>query len=906
MWVKKFLLAVGICMSIPMAASAAAEIEKITPSQPSGVYEPVDEVGFTLEYQTDIDTKMQYVVTDIRGREQLSGTVEFQTGTASRTLELGRFPTGWYRVRFYHNGRENTDEYCAFSVTPPMSVKTTAENPFAADQAGQYMNWNDGQRAGYARALRLAGIDLVRERMSDTESVSYDPDIAAQANALAAEGIGVLEMLARNELIDYNENLFDVYRKSLDNAREYAGRVTGWESVNEAELSGAVPDEVASYYKARALGVLDSGSGAVKTFGGLCIWDTCFSEVFLQNDVLSYADNYNLHSHRSGTTELYNLFPGDQVFRARMLSTAYGGGRQVWVTEAGMNSGVDSRSLILDEYMIPQANYVITSAVESIARGGTDKHFWFLARHYIENGKEFGIFSYNDMPYPAYSALAVMTYYLGAGEFLGEVSLLPEGVRGYMFSDGINDTAVLWNTQNETRYVQLNTVSGAAVIDLTGNRTDISADRTNGKINIPVSGSPVIVKLQGKTENNYYPKHFPAYETTAVSSVNDAKRIVLKQKWQTKNTVNAKYEIQPGQEYVIELEVYNFSKKEMTGKISAKVSDRLIAEPSEPVSYRVGANGKTVLRFTVKSNGCVQTGGDAYLSFTGNAGGEELSPSVALCSVKADQSAFEVTPFDGYLSKDSWLANSPAKMTVLQEKNGIGFVFSFTPDISDWWAYPQLKIAEGTLADADGISFTRTCDTEAYPMDGVSTRVFLWTEEGDSYLANVGVCTDGEYSCQLAWSSFSKFGSTLSDLDPDKITRISVGFNAPLSQEPKSYYYKISDFGWFSGSDAEMLHPQITLKGINDRTVYRTGSLPAVSADIPEGLQDVKVYLNFEEYHEWNEKDGTLSVSLAELKEGAYHLMITGFDDFHYAVRAEVSFYLDSGTNGLGKGTFFD
>ena len=912
MKLKGFIIVALLMLFGPVysvSAVSSCVIDGIYPSENIGVFETGQEVSFSISYSVDEDVYISYSVSDIWDLQKDHGEILFQKSGNSVTINLGQFKAGWYRVRFYDTeGLQN--HYCAFSVVEPLSSRRKVKNHFAADQAGQYMNWSREKREDYAKALRLAGIDMVRERMSDYDNSDYDAQIEAQVDALHNNDINIMEMLARNQYIDYGENLFDIYSKAKKNAEYYSKRVGIWESVNEADASGmTAPDEAASYFKARAIGIIDSGAKAAKTFGGLCNWNTSFTEIFMQNDVMSYADNFNLHSHRTGQTEGYNAFPSNPIKNARELSTVYGGGKPIWVSEAGISCAVDSNELLLDEYMPIQAKYVITSAVESIARGGTDKHFWFLARHYIENGREFGIFSKNDMPYAAYSSLATLTYYLGKGRILGELKEKPQSCVGYMFSDGENDVAVIWNTEDKTDYVQFNTDEDVQVINLVGDNTPIRYSEVNRKINIPITYYPVIVKFNGSTTGNYFPKEFPEYDEINVVTLSDSKKVVLKQNWKTKDIVNAQYRIEHGQSYLIALNVYNFSDTNMTGTITANTTEMLNITSKPTVKYSVPAGEKATITFTVAADNNYSAGGIAHLSFSGTANGEELSPSVSECYVLPDIDNIEFIYFNGCNNESEWQPNSSGHMTNFGQptnNEGMKFVFNFNENVTDRWAYPRFSINAGTLGDSDGIVFKTAAYSSECDVSSMDMKVIVWTADGNSYIASGGNCADGIGIYSLKWDDFKKFSGTTKELNTADISTISIGFNAEYSPVEVSYSYTLKEFGYFKGNSPVSEEPTIIINGIHNGAKRIAHDTVMLSAQIPGDLKKIGVYLDYASCPYTNNGDGTIEIKLSDIAEGAHSLIVAGFDEFNHAVRTSVNFYAADKKNIYVKGTFFE
>src|SRR5581483_11110499 len=82
-----------------------------------------------------------------------------------------------------------------------------------------------------------------------------------------------------------------------------------------------------------------------------------------------------------------------------------------------------------------QAEFIPKSYVESLAHG-TDKHFFFVFPHYIENGVEFGTLTADLKPYPGYAALATLTDALGAAIYLGEIRFRQPGLHLHVFNNG--------------------------------------------------------------------------------------------------------------------------------------------------------------------------------------------------------------------------------------------------------------------------------------------------------------------------------------------------------------------------------------------------------------------------------------------------------------------------------------
>ncbi len=921
---KNFICLFLFCLLLTISENVFAEniITDIIPKGNIGVFEAGDTVEYTLKHNVSPNSRIiSYRLTDMSGRLMVEEKLWLKANSQETVLSLDNLKVGWYRIRFYSGTEEITDQYCSAAVVMPYEGRGGgSDSPLCMDLAGQYANfdsaaynssWSDDDRAAFSRAMKLAGFGYVRERVGDrdTGTASYQT-ITAQTSSLAEQGLKILNEFSSGGT--YEEDLYTTYARAYNNGRAYRGKIYAWEGANEPDAirTSLTADMEASVFKASALGILDSNAKAIKISPSMYDYhSTDFMETLMQNGILDYADAINIHSHKGFENKPYLSFPDKIVKTAKELATVYGGGKAVWCTEAGLSCPNDEQADVYDSSQYALAKYAVTSAAESFANGGTDKHFYFLGRYYAGSNESMGIFTKNNMPYSAYSALANMTYHLENGRIKGVLKNLPDGMHGYVFDRGADDVAIIWNEGEEGSYIQLETASDAKIVDLLGVNEEMTYSPQNKMISVKVTDSPVIVEFsEHLSSKNYYTKTYPEYGTNGVNvqSVSDAKRIIVRQRWDAPTIENSEYVISTGKEYKIYLDVCNLSSSEANVEIIPDISDSLEVTGNKN-SVTVSPRKSEVIEYTVKIKDSYKRAGDAYISFGGVLGEEKISPSTAKCRLEADKSACVLSAINSAKDASSWVEGIDGTTVISQNGNGTQ-IDGVPRDPGNFWCFPYVRTLIEETKDSEGLYFKLNVPAE-YAASGENFLGRVWVR---TYSDNIGFLYDisdfaaGETEYYIPWNKFyMRLAGTMTGVDPNDIAEIAIGFNSWDTSRVRMIY-TVSDMSVYTYESAENdICPTIQLSGINNGAVLREKQNLCVSGNIPEGLYNIKVYLNYAPYEDFSVSGDNLTINLSALNEGAYKLFVTGEWKYGFVSRESIDFYLRAKDDYYAEGTFY-
>ena len=139
------------------------EYSAVSPSKPASVFEPSDNAEFTVGFTTyPTENKTYYVtVEDYFHNVVKKESKELSTSSNKIKLNFGKLPAGWYRL-IISDGTKNIYN-SGFSVVHNVSDRNNNLH-FAMDFAGMALTSGETEVRNLGRALRLAGIDTVRER----------------------------------------------------------------------------------------------------------------------------------------------------------------------------------------------------------------------------------------------------------------------------------------------------------------------------------------------------------------------------------------------------------------------------------------------------------------------------------------------------------------------------------------------------------------------------------------------------------------------------------------------------------------------------------------------------------------------------------------------------------------------
>ena len=620
---------------------AAAEIDVFTGSWDMTASLTISSFASTEAEAADVSVQ----IVDYYGNIVFEDSVKPVFGSYKYTADLGKHPTGHFTLRATANGKTICSK--EYAVLPPVEDRDLElDSPFASDFASYHILADRPEIVGnYAAAAKLTGVSVLRERLDwiYTEWTQGGYDFSRSDSfygSITEMGLDILPFIsnAPRWVTDTGNKIFmhalsDVYTYSKKVAEKYADISKALEIWNETDYFTYVPaDMYASFYKAAALGVVDSGTSLPKMIGGLCepIDKNPYLNILYQNEVFDYSDAFNWHYHIYEKTErpVTEFIDGTKAGQFTNYANTYLKTLPSWCTEAGIKlyptpSGSD---LSYAQQKI-QANYMVTSACQSLA-AGTDKHFWFILGNMPEDTGWFGSFGSKDQPFASVVTEAVMTQTLGKGIYKGELNSLPSGVEGHVINNGTDDVLVLWSSYGTD--VTLSSSGNVLKTSVVGDREILKP--TNGKITVSVSPEPVFITVDGCADASIYTatENEPAKAISAKTDFSVGERVVMTQIWYDLTDTDA-YLAARDNGYIVSaegntitLKLVNFNDFEVSGTVSGSADGYTVTGSGETIT--IPAMSETEVTFTITPNGGT---GSTYLTFEGVFNGSETSKSVS-------------------------------------------------------------------------------------------------------------------------------------------------------------------------------------------------------------------------------------------------------------------------------------
>lgn len=592
----------------------------------------------------DIQT-VDISIEDYNGNTVFSDSISPSFGKFLYTADLGKHPTGYFKMKAAVGERLLAQK--DYVVLPAVEDRDLElDSPFASDFASYHILADRPEIVGnYAAVAKLTGVSVLRERLDwiYTEWTQGGYDFSRSDSfygSITEMGLDILPFIsnAPRWVTDTGNKIFmhalsDVYTYSKKVAEKYADISKALEIWNETDYFTYVPaDMYASFYKAAALGVVDSGTSLPKMIGGLCepIDNNPYLNILYQNEVFDYSDAFNWHYHIYEKTErpVTEFIDGTKAGQFTNYANTYLKTLPSWCTEAGIKlyptpSGSD---LSYAQQKI-QANYMVTSACQSLA-AGTDKHFWFILGNMPEDTGWFGSFGSKDQPFASVVTEAVMTQTLGKGIYKGELNSLPSGVEGHVINNGTDDVLVLWSSYGTD--VTLSSSGNVLKTSVVGDREILKP--TNGKITVSVSPEPVFITVDGCVDASIYDatENEPAKAISAKTDFSVGERVVMTQIWYDLTDTDA-YLAARDNGYIVSaegntitLKLVNFNDFEVSGTVSGSADGYTVTGSGETIT--IPAMSETEVTFTIAPNGGT---GSTYLTFEGVFNGSETSKSVS-------------------------------------------------------------------------------------------------------------------------------------------------------------------------------------------------------------------------------------------------------------------------------------
>lgn len=888
------------CFSLEMSKTGINSFES---AGVCGVYEKNKDVVYNISFGSANPDNATYdfVVTDFWDNEVLRNTIQCGRGLKKYDLNLGKFETGWYKLRLYTGGTDKLEREVTFAVVPPLNERVEGDTPFATDFASSMLVTNINRLKNLAQTLKYAGITYARERYSWNDGThpakdTYNfEDTQRRAKIFADQGIQVSQMFASTPSWTNMNNLFDIYEFQKAMAAEHKDTIQTLEVWNEQDggFAQVSADTYSSFYKAAALGIKDSGANTKVGFGGFCtpLDKNVFIDLMIKNDVSRYSDFYNAHGH-----VLYN---GDRVQDIRTsylqghreLKIQYAQNQPYWMTEAGLAMPVGDDGIPTNDELMAQARYSIISTTEALATG-VSKFFWFIWPQYNETGNEWGVFDKNDNPNPSYASEAVMTYMLGKGIYKG--SLQTPDVEGYVFDNGKNDVLVAWTEL--AKPLVLKSDKDVRVTDIMGQEKVVKSK--NGEVRIEVSYYPTYISFDTEMPiSEYYPAHYNFDETPL--TYNDAERVILQQNFENQDQAVVKhrgYELKIGQDENMTVTLYNFNDKEMTGTLRGELEGFDVVIPDNNV--KIAAMSSVAVPVTLIPKDNAVTGELINLKFIAEFDGQETSPTVSYVRLKDTKGIEPTALFEGADKAEAWdvtniISGSTAE-TEKQEDGSVEFKLNFTGTGGSWF-YPYLKVPDtSVLKDTDGIVFWAKAANKDIVGEG-NFNVFAYLTDGRQYFLGDGTSyyyPDDWEQYKIPWSDFilqySPFGiADIRDFDVSLIDHMSIGTN---TYQSKVNYY-IKDFGYYVEEDKE--ETDILFGNLESMKQYRPQDLSNVIITVPQkDFKKITVMLTDEIIEPVSVSQDKVHLDLSKVPKGDYTLHIVCEDKYGYKTTDSMRFFI--------------
>lgn len=726
--------------------------------------------------------------------------------TASRSLSV-HGSDGSEVARLTLSSADDTRFFCSAKLTPgyyeivgdgvsqPIVVvvdpasRTGSNSRLATDNGISWLVKPD-QWELMATHLQLAGIHWVRERLAhgeveQTRGVLTPGKYLQVADILRQHGLQVYSVFhdspgwarADHDTKAPPDDLRDVFAFTRRLAGEFQGKISAWESWNEADIDffSKPASECAAYQKAAYLG-FRSVDPRLQILGpSLALPPGHFAEDLLANDTAHYIDIWN-----------YHIYADPDNYAARhesfiTLLSKYGVDLPCWVTEAGaLLQGPEG---VLGPDSRREQAAIISRAFPLGLAAGENRHFWFVFPYYREGQTDFGLFAPdNKTPFPGYAALSTATYALGSGEYLGEIRLATSGVHALVYRRGAGSLSVaLWNDGKTPSPVEV-PIPAAQITE--------SIDHLGGPIRHEASGSgttctvgrATIYLIAQETALKGIDLHRVKAGPNIVRSAEPGlKKIVLRMlpaDARADKDVDG-FIVTPDAHQQISIEVYNFADTPFEGVIRLHAGDGWPLDQAE-LKVRVEPMGRKLIATSIMSPTTYSATAVTATAIRG-----QLNSSPAQLQLRSDINrslALKTKALEEAMDTSKWANNIAAngRMEVVRPEAGSGDVrFHFTFNSSaDNWAYPELRFAPGLdLSSYDGIRLEYRTSVE----DSGQVRLMLVDERGDTYFTATGLPGSTAWkSATILFSDLARIFNSVGQqtLDLKHISVLRVGANS--------------------------------------------------------------------------------------------------------------------------------
>lgn len=478
---------------------SAAVRPVISSTAPFNIFSEEEEVTFEVNNSDDFVTT--YVITDYDKTKVKDGK------TVGGKLNLGVMNTGYYEMTLETIGGECTT---SFGVIP--KGIQNKEGRVAVVTAFRW-HYTPEQWKTAAELLKKIGISWISDGTgwdvmnpsSDSWTWTKGDDFVAP---FAQSGIKLKSSCSNPPLWTHPktngvnpEDLRDCYKFAKEAGAHYLDKVGAWESWNEPDICtkefkffSNSADVFAGIQKALFLGFKAANSDIPVLSCALCTDNSPFNNNLFECGVSDYFDVFNFHAHQFDKSGLNIYIPTKKHTYYKWMDQYAFADRPVWITECGICLPPGPNGRLTWENERIQADFIPKSIAISLM-AGTDKHFFFLLRYFVEHeNKHWGVLKQDKTPTPGAVALAATTRLLGEARYLGEIPKLAKDAHVCIFDTGKYPVAVCFSKQPPSQPVKwmLASYDKLEFYDSVGRKLNLK--QTGQVTTIPLSSSPIFIK----------------------------------------------------------------------------------------------------------------------------------------------------------------------------------------------------------------------------------------------------------------------------------------------------------------------------------------------------------------------------------------------------------------------------
>ncbi len=873
-----------------------------------GFFEVHEEVVLVIRYR-EVRTEATdfcLTLTDAWKKQACSCEIHADAGQEETLFSLGRFSeAGFYRLHLtLKEGGEDLNAYLAIALCWD---HRPLDGTIAADVAAEYEPKALSVTDELIRSLKLQGFDYIRGRGAPG---GFEKAVLQYREKLEKAGIrqttvNTKDMLSFPKIRELDLRRAYRYFKELKEKDPVDSAMV--ELQNEADLffhAPPLPDSLAAYSKAAAIGLCDSEANSLFS---MCSTAYCadgfFCDISLQNGILDYSSIYNFHG--------YGAVEGRAVY-ARKSALAYspkGHLRPAYMTENGYKVWADEGGIPYHDQMMEMCRYAVKNSARMLAEG-TDKWFWFIARAFLEAGGGFGnAHAWTQQPYPIAVTLSTLTRCLGKSIYCGRMSDLPEKCYGYVFDRGDGcDALILFAAKDEEIKLK---IALATLSDMFGREERLTAD-AGGFIVVKCGYEPILLMLDGRLSESQYYKSAYEIEKCEGIAFSEAQRVVLNPIWNDQNLSDGTllrkgYLVEAGKGENILFRIYNLNDAPIEGEIfiTPEYKEHIEVVCAD-ASFKIEPWGMVEIpvKLHFAADMPMNSAGDVLFGAK-LADGAYVSSAVSRYWYLPDDMKIadeDIERFVGYTDLANWnLENidKPGRVTAETdpEKGTITICADHGEGYAQWY-FPEYFVKNPEVfANSDGIVFRRThsCDAKS------DITVFVCDKDGREYYSGVssGVrMTADEKTAIFPWDVFmlhtSKEGfNDPRAFDPKNIYMVRVG----VSGTPKAGIPDMTlwDFGIYHDKrNYTMPHPdKILLGGVENGKHYESAEDLKLTATLPETvIGDVRLTCGKSEYP-FTVEGNLLTADLSGLGRGEYVFHVSGRTAVNYRYTNYVTFYIE-------------